>query len=143
MLDKTNYFSMSAIRTDLPKKEVDALLWVRERLLDGRIGKRHFDMDKVMDTSFRIISKAHPASFTKYKSCGSVGCIAGWAGVGMKMSIDETVEWMWSKSHYYNLFMPSNWIMDNALPEDGAKAIENFLMKHEDPWAFMEEKYED
>lgn len=126
-------------RTDLTLEEVTALVRVRTALERGEITVKQFHMDTIW-------SGAH-------SQCKSMGCIGGWMGSfrqeshakenldfrpqNLRGGIDDKFMQHMHDGKFRPLFFPSDWIMNSALPEEGIRAINNFLQGMKRPWQFM------
>lgn len=149
-------------RKDLTVGETEALLWVRESLLDGTINMSHFVMGESL------------GSTSSSDSCGTAGCIAGWMTVhkmhvdgldqvavnAVAAEIDRTyssemdkvaakysqyVDELLERKKFYHLFFMSDYYPNRnkvnkhsgPTPEQGVKAIERFLEGAARPWDFL------
>lgn len=145
MLYDPNWKSKDPVvkRTDLTERELRTLLRVREGLLSGAITPTQFRMDTLLETK---------------TACGTMGCIAGWMSY-FAMVEDDVVpntDYFGANAvyfkHYFQerkfkqLFAPFtdqhghgfDYANDEATPEMGIRAIDNFLAGDAYPWHNVE-----
>lgn len=120
MLQQTVYKTPEELR--ISQELFDALIEVRDMLLDGRIRLGEFDMHIVQE---------------EVGDCGTIACIGGWCGILMNQSIQETrnmVCELYAKESIAFLFFPDFPKGYNAKPHQAAQAIQNFLMTRDPQW---------
>lgn len=138
MLQQKNYLTPDEL--GIGQDLFDALIAVRDMLLNGKIGKYRFRMGVIRDDNL---------------GCGTVGCIAGHCGIYMGMDRDATInafclDHLNKGSKIMALFYPTSIIDDElfchmdiidrlhdaykATPAQGAQAIQNFLTTGKPEW---------
>lgn len=123
---------MTARKLGLTKKELEALLAVRDGLASGAYKHvRNFSDTKSKKPMFNMTQACVS------DSCGTIGCIGGWMARQMGLNEIEAHDYVYeTPGKTYDLFFPKglNGDWDKITPKQAVKAIDNFLETGDPKW---------